>query len=914
MVSTLREGEVSYVSVWVDEECWSVVLWVKGWDWSNMTEFQPLQQKPESAAAAGAHAEFERGLEELMRGHLDDCMSFTSCSSTLNPEDEDDEGDHLVCRRRRSDLDGDDLAESSAARRHQSRILSRWAARQAQEMITTIERRNRESELMALSGLHTVSMLDSSFLREPSQSPTSRRQGAVERPSSQASEIMRMWRELEDEHVLNRARQRVRERLRDDGHVLNHTQGSVRERLRHERTVDSNVTLPSTSMSESRETDNQGGVGEASESENEYGNWSRDQMGAQNDGVIHNNSNPDQSTDRGEVERESVRQIIRGWMDAGINDHSSDIGHRNNTPRAEWLGETERERVRIVREWMQTTSQQRGARVGRREDQGAGRVPQGSAADHDENQPEHIRRDLLRLRGRQAVIDLLVRNEAERQRELQGLLEHRAVSDFAHRNRIQSLLRGRFLRNERAIENERPSIAASELVQLRQRHTVSGLRDGLLSRIENIVWGRVSSNSNSSPNNNLSNSRHFHSQTNMPQEVEHENYEHSQTTGQESDNDRLAGPTGTVEITSAVENMNWQEAGNQEVNWEEDVNADERGNWQRATYHVFNEWRDAATVNMDGNWPENTVNDWTQSPGNVGGEGHVQEVGESWEGDGSREGLENWSEGPSDPPRIRRGVPFRRASRLNPPDDENVYSMELRELLSRRSVSNLLRSGFRQSLDELIESYVERQGHNPIDWDLHRNMPIPPSQDQDQEQQRDAQNEDQRDPIANPSLVLPSPPVPLPQPLWHQGLRQPLWPHHGMPRSEMEWDVANDLRTDMAKLQHSMSHMQRMVEACMDMQLELQRAVRQEVSAALNRSSGGEMLAAETSADGSRWGHVRKGTCCVCCDTPIDSLLFRCGHMCTCSRCANELVRSGGGKCPLCRAPIVEVVRAYSIV
>lgn len=52
--------------------------------------------------------------------------------------------------------------------------------------------------------------------------------------------------------------------------------------------------------------------------------------------------------------------------------------------------------------------------------------------------------------------------------------------------------------------------------------------------------------------------------------------------------------------------------------------------------------------------------------------------------------------------------------------------------------------------------------------------------------------------------------------------------------------------------------------------------------------------------------------CTVCFDNPINSVLYRCGHMCMCHPCAmKHWYGINGSACPICRAPIVDVIRTF---
>lgn len=70
--------------------------------------------------------------------------------------------------------------------------------------------------------------------------------------------------------------------------------------------------------------------------------------------------------------------------------------------------------------------------------------------------------------------------------------------------------------------------------------------------------------------------------------------------------------------------------------------------------------------------------------------------------------------------------------------------------------------------------------------------------------------------------------------------------------------------------------------------------------------------AATASADnGDEAGNEVGAECTVCYERAVDSVLYTCGHCCMCYDCAWECKQTRGGLCPICRAPIRDVIRIY---
>ena len=141
---------------------------------------------------------------------------------------------------------------------------------------------------------------------------------------------------------------------------------------------------------------------------------------------------------------------------------------------------------------------------------------------------------------------------------------------------------------------------------------------------------------------------------------------------------------------------------------------------------------------------------------------------------------------------------------------------------------------------------------------------------------------------------------------------------------------------EMQNLRQELAEMKQLLAASFELQKNTQRLIRQEVSAVFNVfmqdyllprhqevQSGTTLIDLPTTSqpaerpqvtpvatDYPRHVAASSGQCVVCSDRTIDTVLYHCGHMCVCLQCGIHL-NSEGHKCPMCRAPIRDVIRVY---
>lgn len=113
---------------------------------------------------------------------------------------------------------------------------------------------------------------------------------------------------------------------------------------------------------------------------------------------------------------------------------------------------------------------------------------------------------------------------------------------------------------------------------------------------------------------------------------------------------------------------------------------------------------------------------------------------------------------------------------------------------------------------------------------------------------------------------------------------------------------------EIRDMKAQIDELRRLMKLSFDLQLEMQRSLKQEISALVARTwshSASAQLVTTTRA-------ASEGSCVICTESSVDAVLYECGHMCACYVCAKTL-KEKELNCPVCRAPIKDIIRAFRV-
>lgn len=133
---------------------------------------------------------------------------------------------------------------------------------------------------------------------------------------------------------------------------------------------------------------------------------------------------------------------------------------------------------------------------------------------------------------------------------------------------------------------------------------------------------------------------------------------------------------------NSIDDFGWQGIVTPAEESQELMTEHEETNLQQLSTEEFREWSEGAQEDTSGGWEESVADQWYQESqeNDVEEQSHVQESNSEWHDNGLQEEIDDWLDEHST---THNAAPVRSVDAFYIPDDDNVYSMELRELLSR---------------------------------------------------------------------------------------------------------------------------------------------------------------------------------------------------------------------------------------
>ncbi|GAU51433.1 hypothetical protein TSUD_301990 [Trifolium subterraneum] len=499
---------------------------------------------------------------------------------------------------------------------------------------------------------------------------------------------------------------------------------------------------------------------------------------------------------------------------------------------------------------------------------------------------------LPRLRGRQAYNDLLIQLEKDRHGELKNLAERGTVSKFAQRGRIQALLRLKLLQRGVAANKLLQKSTSSEVNrQVQQPHgsAIMQLREKFSTAVEQKSTVQTEVANTRNPSKEIVN--------NTTQ------LENSSIANQINKETSSQVPHGTashsIESTQKSVSQTREEDG-------PSSNVMSQEKCFEAQHDYFKETAEPTTSMTDSNANEkaeeekNKQYDETSYDCAIEEEGSDQNYAESCYEEEIVEEIyyENNHDWISEISRPRSFWEEKRQAWYREMLDNGSENEDIQVLLQRKTVSTFLSSDFREKMDRLMQSHKGTQTHlvNTYDDDEdneglmafflehYSNQSSPWSY-------RDNEAGDDFDRAASTSSL----PYQSPSFYHHSRRNSPSNNQHSI-----EMDIIYDMRGHMEQIHQEMTELRKSIKSCLDMQMHMQ----------LQQSNNQRMQTVEKEEKKSHNKAGKKGNCCICYKMKVDSVLYRCGHMCACLKCANELQRNSG-KCPICQAKIDDVVRVF---